>query len=145
MLKTCFKCEKELPRTEFYKHPQMGDGLLGKCKECTKADVKARYALTIADRQAYEARRNATPERQAKLRAAHRKHNQNNPEKAHARNAVAFALKMGKIQRQPCEVCGDPKSEAHHEDYAKPLDVKWLCFFHHRVAHGQQPGQRKAS
>lgn len=41
-MKTCFKCFKSLPFTEFYKHPAMGDGYLGKCKDCTKADTKAR-------------------------------------------------------------------------------------------------------
>lgn len=40
--KKCFKCEKELPITEFYKHPNMGDGHLNKCKSCTKNDTKKR-------------------------------------------------------------------------------------------------------
>ena len=32
----------------------------------------------------------------------------------------------------------DPKwVEAHHDDYFKPLDVRWLCFRHHRELHGQ--------
>lgn len=38
--KKCFKCELVLPIDDFYKHKQMGDGHLNKCKTCTKNDVK---------------------------------------------------------------------------------------------------------
>lgn len=143
MDKTCFKCERVLPRTEFYAHSRMADGLLGKCKECTKTDVKARYAMTIDDRHAYEAKRNATPERKAALRRYSRQRYRQTPEKAKARSMIGNAVRDGRVTRQPCEVCGDPKSQAHHEDYSKPLDVKWLCFYHHRVAHGQQPSPKR--
>lgn len=37
------------------------------------------------------------------------------------------AIKYGKISRQPCEVCGVEPAEAHHDDYNKPLGVRWLC------------------
>lgn len=39
-IKTCFKCETDQPLWEFYKHPEMADGHLNKCKRCTKVDAK---------------------------------------------------------------------------------------------------------
>jgi len=44
-----------------------------------------------------------------------------------ARWRLHSAIKKGAITRDPCEVCGEVKTEAHHEDYDKPLDVTWLC------------------
>ncbi len=41
-IKICFKCKLEKEIKHFYKHPEMGDGHLNKCKECTKKDVKGK-------------------------------------------------------------------------------------------------------
>lgn len=49
-----------------------------------------------------------------------------NPEKRAAYIIVGNAVRDGKLVKQSC-ACGNPKSEAHHEDYAKPLEVIWLC------------------
>jgi len=49
--------------------------------------------------------------------------------------AVAKAIKAGSLVRQPCEICGAEKTQAHHDDYAAPLDVRWLCLSHHRLHH----------
>ncbi|MDE2102295.1 MAG: hypothetical protein KGL39_33930 [Patescibacteria group bacterium] len=59
-----------------------------------------------------------------------------NPEKYTAGFAVMHALKTGKLKRLPCEICGK-KAQAHHPDYKRHLEVKWLCFKHHRQEHGQ--------
>jgi ribosomal protein S27AE len=52
----------------------------------------------------------------------------------HAR--VNYAVKAGRLQRNPaCERCGKPSRDAHHDDYAKPLDVMWLCRSCHYARH----------
>ncbi len=45
------------------------------------------------------------------------------------------AGRAGLIQREPCEVCGSPEVDAHHEDYDQPLRVRWLCRRHHWQEH----------
>lgn len=55
------------------------------------------------------------------------------PATAHGR--VGAAIRSGSLVRKPCEVCGTDKVDAHHEDYDRPLDVRWLCRKHHKQAH----------
>lgn len=52
-----------------------------------------------------------------------------------ARQRVREALDAGRMARRPCEVCGATKAEAHHDDYTRPLEVRWLCPTHHAAAH----------
>lgn len=48
---------------------------------------------------------------------------------------VNIAIKRGKLVKKPCEICGAEKAEAHHDDYNKPLEVRWLCKKHHTEWH----------
>ena len=62
----------------------------------------------------------------------------NHPEKHAARDAVRKAIKKCLIFKQSCEVCGDKKTQAHHDDYGKPLQINWLCKKHHLEKHNRK-------
>ena len=135
-MKTCFKCKIEKPLTEFYRHPQMGDGYLGKCKECAKADVRERRLVNHTYYLQYDRTRSRSKKRLDGIRASQKKY----PNKEKARVTVHNAVKRGKLQKRPCEVCGASRVDAHHADYAKPLDVRWLCRRHHMELHRTERG-----
>lgn len=133
--KTCFKCKVEKPITEFYVHPQMGDGRLNKCKACTKADVSENYRANLEHYVEYERSRSKRPERKMMVT----EYVKRRPKHKRAANyAVSNAIRDGRLTRMPCEICGSEKSEAHHDDYTKPLEVRWLCRKHHLEHHGKQ-------
>ena len=48
-MKICFKCGIEKPLSDYYKHKQMGDGHLNKCKDCTKKDVSNNEVIRKTD------------------------------------------------------------------------------------------------
>lgn len=137
--KVCFKCNVEKSLNEFYAQPGMADGHLGKCKACTKRDVRKNYAKHREQYAEYERVRFQKPERKAYALEYQRRYRAANPEKYKARSIVHNVIRDGKLTRQSCEVCGDTESEAHHDDYSRPLEVRWLCFKHHRELHGQDP------
>lgn len=67
--------------------------------------------------------------------SATRRWKKKNPLKVHAERLLANAVKHGKIKRLPCEICGNPKSVAHHPDYKREFEVIFLCHVHHRKLH----------
>jgi hypothetical protein len=44
-------------------------------------------------------------------------------------------IKKGIIKRKPCSVCGNIKSEIHHNNYNNCYDIMWLCKKHHWELH----------
>lgn len=136
--KTCFKCERFLSINDFYSHPRMADKHLNKCKECTRKDANERRTRKRVLISQYEYKRNQDPARKKRKMEYQRIHRVVNPQKLKARRAVSQGIRSGVLQRQPCQYCGSTKTQAHHEDYDKPLDVIWVCFKCHREqCHGQ--------
>ena len=134
-LKTCFKCNQEKPVSEFYKHPKMGDGHLGKCKECTKKDVHEHREKNIEKIREYDRERSKLSHRKEKANSISRKWYKEDSRRLKCHNAIRRAVKSGVVIVKPCIICGSEKSVAHHEDYDKPLDVIWLCQLHHIQLH----------
>lgn len=135
--KKCFKCGEVKPRTEFYKHSGNSDGLLGKCKVCTKHDATAHRNNNLERIRAYDSARAKHPDRAAKALEQMRRWRAEDSRRAKAHAAVARAIRIGLIDKCPCVVCGSEKSLAHHESYDRPLEVIWYCQPHHKERHKQ--------
>lgn len=145
-MKTCFKCNKTLPLSDFYPHPKMSLGCLNKCKTCTKADVDFRRKVKEQDPEwvvAEMARHRKKQEQYRKLGKSciptkakkaeiNKRYMANNPQKKKAHSLCQH------LPIQPCEKCGNPKAERHHDDYAKPREVRWLCKKHHMEHHVEE-------
>jgi hypothetical protein len=146
--KACRVCGTVKSEEDFHLAPQSRDGRSNRCKAC-QSDYFRQYSAThrnqIAEVQArwYDRNRERIIERQRAYYFdnreaagdARRRWCDANPEKILADSVARRAIESGKIEKQPCGQCGNPKAEAHHDDYTKPLDVRWLCRRCHRRHH----------
>lgn len=98
--------------------------------------------------KAWYERHKATPEYRKRQAAAMAKYRAD-PDlriRHHARWITARAIASGKLVRGACEVCGARRAvEAHHDDYYKPLSVRWLCRKHHRELHAKATTESEAA
>lgn len=137
-MKYCPKCGKSKPLECFGFQAKSKDGLYPYCKECKKEDNKAyreenRDAINTHKREAYwnniEHYRKYYREYQQshEYREYWSSYIKKHPELVRAHGKVQTALKNGLIKKCPCEVCGAKKTEAHHDNYNEPLNIRWLC------------------
>ena len=113
----CGSC-KEVKHKDFFNNKKnRKTGRQCYCKDCQAVQKRKHYLKNAEDYK-----------RKNKLRAQ-------NSQKAKAAGALNYAVRVGKLTKQTCEECGAEKAEAHHDDYAKPLEVRWLCRSHHRQWH----------
>lgn len=136
--KQCFRCGAVKPLGEFYKHKGMADGHLNKCKECAKKDVRENRKDKVEYYRDYDRKRGS---RQSYDYI--KEYREKYPKKYRATNMVNNAIRSGNLHKEPCEVCGTTeKVHAHHDDYDKPLNVRWLCAAHHSQWH-KENGEAK--
>jgi hypothetical protein len=132
-MKRCYRCRLLKSLDEFYKHPKAADGYLNICKECKKSDSSQNRKANIERIRKYDRDRGNRQDSEYYARWRIR-----NPEKYEAHNTLNNAIRDGKIEKKPCEICGSLEVHAHHDNYNLPLVVKWLCPVHHAQVHAEK-------
>ena len=101
------------PRQKYYCLP---------CKATVSREFRAAHKIPKCDQEVLDLQKQARNAYQEVKRSV--------------RKITHYHIKTGKLIRQPCEVCNsNEKAEAHHDDYTKPLDIRWLCRAHHLEHH----------
>lgn len=135
--KICFKCNKEKSLLEYYRHSQMKDCHLNKCKDCSKEDTATYRNNNIEKVRESDRQRDKLPYR-VKLRIKNvEKFRKKFPLSYKAHYDLSNAVRDGRvIKPKECSSCNKIKLlHGHHEDYSKPFDVIWLCVPCHRQLH----------
>jgi len=164
--RACKKCGLSKPASDFYPLQK------SECKECTKRRVRETRAANIDHYREFDKRRANLPHR-VEARKAYAETDQGRearrransayfkrspekrkesikkwieayPEKRKAHNDVLLALYHGTLTPKPCESCGASPAQAHHDDYSRPLDVRWLCPPCHAAHHKAERQARQA-
>ena len=115
----------------------MADGYLNICKECIKSCVNKHRKDNIEDIRSYDRKRGKTSERMQKTVETTRRRRKEVPTRTAAHNALIRAVKRGDMIRpDKCSWCADSCIPyGHHADYARLLDVVWLCSKCHAILH----------
>src|SRR3990167_1737113 len=143
----CSKCKKRKKGFRFWKNQRKRNGLTSWCKNCVnKKSAKWRKENSEYVESCKPKKRKMDLEYQKNKSATipgykteeYRVYREKYPEKYKAQQRANQAILSGKIKRSPCEVCGENRKyrvHAHHDDYSKPYEVRFLCGIHHKEAH----------
>jgi hypothetical protein len=139
----CGGCGDFLPKEAFYGDKRNSLGIKSECKAChTATSIASRNRDRARETNAaYMAR--ARAKNPAKFRELERLAARKRPfdEKVRARQHLNDAVRTGKVSRPTtCQQCGQSRRvHGHHDDYSKPLQVRWLCSACHGREHRVAP------
>lgn len=143
--KVCKRCGKRKKTSDFYNRDTS-------CKKCRIACVKEYRRRNAEKVREYDKSRGMLPHRvearaayqkteagKAAKRRANEKQMRLHPIKRGARVMVGNAVRDGRLRKpKRCEGCKkERRLHGHHDDYARPLDVRWLCTTCHRAWHAE--------
>lgn len=145
-MKTCNKCNIPKELSEYHKNKKAKDGLQAKCKLCIKVYTDKYVKENIERIKEYRSRPEVIEAKKIKRSTAHGKISTNRANRnsrnryknaAKAQNKFNHAINSGKILRPIfCDNCPSSVNvQGHHDDYNKPLEVRWLCGKCHRIWH----------
>jgi len=140
-MKQCKKCGEEKPLDGFYKVSKCG-ATDSSCKDCRKARVRQNRSEKLDYYRDYD-RKRGNRHQPGYVNEYRKKY----AIKSQAHNRVNRALVSGVLSKpDSCEQCGDRQSSlhAHHDDYTKQLDVRWLCPGCHHQWHAKHGEAKNA-
>ncbi len=146
MARPCKDCGDTPDVARFYA------GVPQRCAECHKQSVRKnrtekaayyqdfdamRYVRDYEKRRSFHAAYAKTERGKTAIRRGQLAYIVRNPERRAAHISLGNALRAGKVIRpKECQDCGTvARIQGHHDDYSKPLDVRWLCVPCHTKAH----------
>ena len=132
--KICSKCKAEKEVSMFYKKKLAKAKFRSQCKKCM-AEFNKHYRQTEKRKRAVWKYNRSEKGRKCDRKSVDKYH-ERYPERRKAVNAVNNAIRSGNMERELCETdrCYNV-GQAHHDDYNKPFQVRWLCSKHHSEHH----------
>lgn len=164
-MKECTKCKKPKSLKKFSRHSSTRDGRRSQCKVCVGIYYKKWQRENAKECGAHHKKwRQKNPKKcrasNKRWRREHRKqyrttqrrlyaknpekhikaakeYRETHPKAAKAREECYNAVRRGDLIRPDrCEKCKKRrKVHGHHDDYSKPLEVRWLCSECHSEVH----------
>lgn len=132
--KNCYKCKTVKSKEDFYKIKRRYDGLCEICKDCERKRKLEQRSRNIDSHRARNKR--YYENNKEKFLSRRKLWGEKNKLKIKAHTAVKNALLKGNLKRLfRCEICKRTPTDAHHADYSRPLEIKWLCRSCHMKVH----------
>ena len=90
------------------------------------------------NRESHQRRKSEDPSTWRKKQNEYsRRYRETHPDREPAYLTVRESISTGRLAPESCEVCGSIPTEAHHDDYQRHIDVRWLCRTHHVALHAR--------